>query len=318
MHKGKIEVESEDNKGSKFSVYIPLGKKHLFPQEIVESIETQRKVTDLVIEEYDQELKKKKLELEFSFNNEKPVLLIVEDNYDLRKYIIEILSEYYQISEAEDGEEGFRLSIEHIPDLIISDIMMPKMDGIELCEKLKTDERTSHIPVILLTAKATSNDKIIGYETGADDYIMKPFEEKELKVRIKNLLEQRKRIHEHFRKHGLIELDESRITSIDKKFLERVYKIITENISNSSCNVEFLAENLAISRVILHRKITSLIGESPVELIRRIRLKRAADLIEKNFGNITEIAYEVGFNNPAYFSECFKKQFGVSPSQYTK
>ncbi len=160
LHKGKIEVESEDNKGSKFSVYIPLGKKHLFPQEIVESIETQRKVTDLVIEEYDNELKKKKLELDFSFNNEKPVLLIVEDNYDLRKYIIEILSEYYKISEAEDGEEGFRLSIEQIPDLIISDVMMPKMDGYELCDKLKINERTSHIPIILLTAKATSDDKI--------------------------------------------------------------------------------------------------------------------------------------------------------------
>ena len=168
----------------------------------------------------------------------------------------------------------------------------------------------------MLTAKASHQDKIEGYETGADDYIMKPFNTDELKARIKNLIEQRRRIHEHFRKHGLIELEEKNITPVDQKFLQRVFDLISQHISDSSLDVELLVENLALSRSVLHRKILSLTGETPGGLIRRVRLKKAASLIEQKFGNLSEIALETGFNNPAYFSECFKKQFGVSPSQY--
>jgi AraC-like DNA-binding protein len=190
------------------------------------------------------------------------------------------------------------------------------MDGVKLCEKLKTDERTSHIPVILLTAKASSEDKIEGLDTGADDYIMKPFETEEVKARIRNLIEQRKRIHEHFRKHGLFEIEEEKITPVDHKFLLRAFEIITHHIADTSFSVEALSERLAISRSVLYKKIISLTGDSPVELIRRMRLNKAAELIQKKFGNLSEIALEVGFNNPAYFSDCFKKQFGVPPSHY--
>ena len=153
-------------------------------------------------------------------------LLIVEDNPDVRKYISMILGNEYRIFEAKDGEEGLDKSFECIPDLIISDIMMPKLDGFQMCSKLKTDSRTSHIPVIMLTAKATMEDKISGLEIGADEYIMKPFEAEELKARIKNLLEQRKRLHEHFRKYGLVEIEEKNITSVDQKFLQ---KAVTHN-----------------------------------------------------------------------------------------
>ena len=198
----------------------------------------------------------------------------------------------------------------------MQDHLGPKLDGFQLCNKLKTDERTSHIPVILLTAKAAKQDRIEGFETGADEYIMKPFEVDELKARIKNLIEQRKRIHKHFRKHGIIELEESKITSADKKFLKKVFDTIMGNMSNPSFNVESLSELIAVSRSVLHKKIVSLTGEPPVELIRRIRLTKGAELIEKKFGNISEIALEVGFTNPAHFSEYFKKQFGVTPSQY--
>ena len=194
--------------------------------------------------------------------------------------------------------------------------MMPKMDGFKLCAKLKTDERTSHIPVILLTAKASSADKIEGFEIGADDYIMKPFESEELKARIKNLIEQRKRIHEHFRKNGIIEFEQSNITSIDKRFLKKTFEIINKNMSDSAFGLESFAELLGVSRSVLHRKITSLTGESPGELIRRIRLKRASQLIEQNFGNISEISLEVGFSNPSQFARSFLKQFGVPPSIY--
>jgi YesN/AraC family two-component response regulator len=215
-----------------------------------------------------------------------------------------------------DGEDGWEKSVEQIPDLIVSDVMMPKMDGFKLCEKLKTDERTSHIPVILLTAKAAKDDKLAGFETGADEYLMKPFDTDELKARIKNLIEQRKRLQGHFRKQGLIEIDQQKITSVDKMFLQKSFDIITKHLSDASFSVEILAEELAISRSGLQKKIHSLIGETPGDLIRRIRLNKAAELIKQKFGNLSEIALEVGYNNPAHFSEAFKRQFGVAPSQY--
>ncbi|MEJ2617545.1 MAG: DNA-binding response regulator, partial [Ignavibacteriaceae bacterium] len=210
----------------------------------------------------------------------------------------------------------FKISIEQIPDLIINDIMMPKMDGIELCGKLKTDERTSHIPVILLTAKATSKDKITGYETGADDYIIKPFDVKELRVRIKNLINQRKKLQKHFQQEGKFNLDDKNITSVDKKFLERAVKIINEHLSDISFGVESFAGELSIGRTTLYRKLIAMVGESPGDFIKRIRLSKAGSLLNHKAGNIAEIALEVGFNNPSYFSECFKKQFGITPSKY--
>ena len=191
--------------------------------------------------------------------------------------------------------------------------MMPKMDGFKLCEKLKTDERTSHIPVILLTAKAAKEDKMEGYETGADDYIMKPFEPDELRARIKNLILQRKRLHEHFQKQGLLELNKTNITPVDKKFIQKVYDTINAHISDAGLSMDAFAGHLNISKSLLHKKIVALAGEPPGELIRRVRLQKAAELIDKKFGNLSEVALEVGFNNPAYFSECFKKQFGVAP-----
>ena len=317
MHKGKIEVESEEGKGTKVKIRIPLGKDHLKPEEISEITEENEIIsagsTDSV---YYEEIKTNKPDYFSIAENEKPLLLLIEDNSDVRNYIKENLKKDYIIVEAKDGEDGWNKSTENLPDLIICDVMMPKMDGFQLCKKLKTSERTSHIPVILLTAKATMDDKVNGLETGADEYITKPFETVELTARIKNLIEQRKRIHEHFRKMGIFELNQAKITPIDRRLLQNAFDIINNNISNSLFSVETLAENLAVSRYVLYKKIMSLTGESPVELIRRIRLLKAASLIENKFGNLSEVALEVGFNNPAYFSDCFKKQFGVPPSQY--
>lgn len=315
LHKGKIEVESEEGRGTTFTVSIPLGKEHLQPDEICdkEKIEAPYDSAKPIIFDED---KIEKPKLEQDITTEKQILLIVEDNYDVRNYIKDNLNTDYRILEAKDGEEGWNKSVENIPDLIISDVMMPKMDGFQLCNKLKTDERTSHIPVILLTAKAAKQDKIEGFETGADEYIKKPFEPDELNVRIKNLIEQRKRIHDYFRKHGLFEIEKKQVTPVDQKFLQKALNIINKNIADPDFNVLKFAENLAVHRSLLHKKLIALVGEPPVEFIRRIRLNRAAELIESKFGNISEIALEVGFNNPAYFSDCFKKQFGVAPSQY--
>ena len=320
LHKGSIMVESREGEGTTFRILMPLGKDFLKPEEIIEKESNDK--PEAVFEESEPApesyREKEETEIDILPDTDKPVLLIAEDNSDVRSYIISHLEGNYRIREAKDGEAGLRQALEYIPDLIISDVMMPKMDGFEMCSKIKTDERTSHIPVIMLTAKATREDKIEGYETGADDYIMKPFEPEELKARIRNLIEQRKRLHEHFKKNGIFELDQTRIASVDKKFLENVFNIITENIPNASFNVESLTQKLNLTRAVLHRKIVSLVGQPPVELIRRIRLTRAADLIQKKSGNISEIALDVGFNNPAYFSESFKKQFGITPSEYSQ
>jgi len=321
LHKGRIVVESEEGKGTTFQLIFPLGKDHLKAEEIceVESAKDYEIEKERIIPEEDEFIESKdkhRIMYNLSETQEKPALLIVEDNPDVRKYISMILEKQYRIYEAKDGEEGLNKSFELIPDLIISDIMMPKMNGLQMCSKLKTDTRTSHIPIIMLTAKATMKDKISGLELGADDYIMKPFEAEELKARIRNLLEQRKRLHEHFRKYGFVDIEQKNITSVDQKFLEKVVATINENFSDTSFGVDILADDLAVSQSLLYKKMNSLVGVSPNELIKRTRLNKAAKLIESNAGNISEIALEVGFNNPAYFSEAFKKHFGVVPSHY--
>ncbi len=324
LHKGSISVESEEGKGSVFRIFFPVGKEHLQPEEIVNDFPA---ADNVEIREYNkddlseiepvQNPEKNKLDYD-SIAKECPSLLIIEDNSDVRNYISRILSGLYLITEASDGREGLTKAVDLIPDLIISDVMMPSMDGIQLCSALKSDSRTSHIPVILLTAKASLKDKISGLETGADDYIMKPFEADELKARIKNLLEQRKRIQEYFKKYGLFEISEKTVLPADQKFLQKTIEIINEHISDNSFGVELLAENLAVSRQLLYKKLVSLTGESPNDFIKIIRLNKALKLLEKKSGNISEIALETGFNNPSYFAECFQKQFGLLPSQYHK
>ncbi len=318
LHRGKISVESREGQGSVFTVYLPSGMEIFSPEEFDHYISEESDKT--IITEIDEsallQMNASSRNNELHNETDKPVLLIIEDNVDVRKYITEILSGSYAVIEAANGNEGLSISFCEIPDLIISDIMMPVLDGIEVCHRLKSDSRTSHIPLILLTAKATLRDKLVGLETGADDYIMKPFEASELKARIKNLLEQRKRLHEHFKKFGLIEIEEKKLPSIDQQFLHKAVNTINENITDPYFNVELFAEKMAVSRSLLYKKLVSLTGDSPVELIKRIRLNKAAALIEKNYGNITDISFAVGFSNPSYFTECFKNQFGIPPTMY--
>ncbi len=255
---------------------------------------------------------------------ESALLLIVEDNSDLREYIRDSLGQPYQILEAQDGEEGLKQAIEKVPDLIISDVMMPKMDGFELCKKLKTDERTSHIPVILLTARAGMESKIEGLETGADDYITKPFDARELLVRINNLLELRQKLRERFLKDAeqiglsaLIDLPEADISSMEQKFLQKAIGIVNTNLSDPEFTVKIFCSEMAMSNMQLHRKLVAVTGQTANRFIRSYRLNHAAKLLEKRAGNVTEVAYEVGFNNLSWFAKCFQEQFGMSPSEYT-
>lgn len=319
LHHGNIKVDSNEGIGTTFTVTFLLGKEHFNPKEIKETKKisngefTFEQSIDYIT---NGKTKDDKVDIEYLMDSEKPVLIVVEDNEDVRNYIISYLETDYIVIEAENGVEGLEKSIEYIPDLIISDVMMPKMDGFEFCEKVKTDEKTSHIPVILLTAKASGEDKISGLKTGADDYLMKPFDAKELQVRIKNLIEQRKKLREHFKKSELISFQSEKVNSVDKIFLQNAINNVNKNLSDASFSVQAFAENMAMSRSQLHRKLIALIDESPGDLIRRIRLTKAAELIKDKFGNIAEISLEVGYNNPANFSRSFTNQFGISPSEY--
>ncbi len=246
------------------------------------------------------------------------IILIVEDNSDVRNYIRELLETEYQVIEASNGEEGISKAKDEIPDLIITDVMMPEMDGFQFCKQIRNNEKTSHIPIIMLTAKAGLEDKIEGLETGIDAYITKPFSAKELKVRVKNLIYQRKELRKRFKKSTYIKPSEVSVDSIDQIFLQKVIDKIEANIENEKYNVEKLSDEVNMSISQLNRKLNALVDQPAGQLIRSLRLQRAADLLTQNTGNVAEICYKVGFNDPGYFTKTFKKQFGVSPREYKK
>jgi DNA-binding response OmpR family regulator len=245
-------------------------------------------------------------------------VLVVEDNAELRHFIGQNLGKEYAVQEAENGLKGYEQAVSTIPDLIISDVMMPGLDGVSLCQKLKTDERTSHIPLILLTAKADMESKLKGLETGADEYLTKPFHLEELLLRIRNLLESRKRVQERFGKQTQLNPQEIPVTTTDERFLQRVVSVLEVHLDNADFDVEAFSKEIGLSRTHLHRKLTALTGQAPNEFVRTFRLKRAARLLEQQHGNVSEIAYSVGFSTLNYFTKCFKDYYGVSPSEYVR
>ena len=236
----------------------------------------------------------------------------------MRGYIKSSLEGNYIILEAADGKSGLKTGIENLPDLIISDVMMPGMDGVALCKAFKTNIYTSHIPIILLTAKADLESKIEGLEIGADEYLSKPFNSFELQVRAKNLIRSRKILRQRFTesKKLVLEPKEISITSLDEKFLKSVLQAVEKNLADSEFRVEGLGNELEMDHMAVYRKIKALTGQTAVEFIRTIRLKRAAQLLRQQKLTVAEVTYNVGFNDLQYFRTCFKKQFGVSPSEY--
>ena len=308
---GEITVESKVNLGTRFNLSIPLGTSHLDTTDYILLEESP------TLEKSNEEEETEKKEPHSPVGDDRQIILAVEDNEDIRTHISGNMTEYHVI-EAADGVAGLSIATEELPDLVITDLMMPRMDGVELCSKLKTDERTSHIPVIMLTAKTSVEDRIEGLETGADDYLTKPFNIKELRARVKNLIEQRRKLRERFRKELLLEPKDIAVTSVDERFIKQTLEIIEKNLSDQDFSVEQLGSDLAMSRMQLFRKIKALTDQAPSEFIRTIRLKRAAQLIKSNFGNLAEITYEVGFNHPSYFAKCFRELYGVAPSEYGK
>jgi signal transduction histidine kinase/DNA-binding response OmpR family regulator len=310
---GEITLESKVNLGTRFQLSIPLGTDHLEASDYI--ILEEPAALELSHEEQVDSDSIKDQPSRVGDNRQ--IILTVEDNEDIRTHITDNMAEY-NVMEAADGAAGLKIATEQLPDLVITDLMMPIMDGVELCNKLKTDERTSHIPVIMLTAKTSVEDRIEGFETGADDYLTKPFNVKELRVRVKNLIKQRQKLRERFRKELLLEPREIAVTSVDERFITQSLEIIEKNMSEQDFSVEQLGSELAMSRMQLFRKIKALTDQSPSEYIRTIRLKRAAHLIKSNYGNLAEITYEVGFNHPSYFAKCFRELYGVAPSEYNK
>lgn len=307
LMEGAISVSSEEKKGTFFTVLIPL-------QEIktrsnkVDLTEAPKAIYQNIPNIYD---------LTPSDHRNLPKILLIEDNSDMRQFIKGQLIGTYKVIEAVNGEAGLQYALKDPPDLIVTDLMMPRMDGIELCRKLKTDLHTSHIPVIMLTEKAGRENKIEGLETGADDYLTKPFDGKELLVRVKNLIEQRKYLRELFsNKDTGIDPKKVTVTSVDQKFLEEVLVLLENKFSEPDFGVPEMQVALAMSKTQLHRKIKALTNESPGELLRNFRLKRAAQLLRQKVDSVSQIAYMVGFNNLSYFAKCFKGLYGVPPSVY--
>jgi DNA-binding response OmpR family regulator len=218
--------------------------------------------------------------------------------------------------EAEDGEKGWQVALEALPDLIISDVMMPKLDGLTLCQRLKKHFTTAHIPVVLLTARAAPEDKIEGLLTGADDYIVKPFNHQELHIRVGKLVEDRKRLRELFRREILLQPESISLASADEVFLQKVTGTVEQFLADQDFDVERLGQEVGMSRTQLYRKLFALTGQAPSDFIRTLRLKRAAALLTQKVGNVAEVAYRVGFKEPSYFSRCFTQAYGCPPSQY--
>ncbi|BDQ03414.1 hybrid sensor histidine kinase/response regulator transcription factor [Ignavibacterium sp.] len=305
-----IRVESKLNEGTKFTIVIPLTQDEYYQitsDANVDSIEEGEFVSESSLEN----------ENDFpDHTNEKPSILFIDDSEDVRLYVSYLLKPLYNLFDCSNAKEGIEVAINHSPDLIISDVMMPEMDGNEFCRIIKTDIRTSHIPVILLTAKATLDSKIEGLETGADDYIVKPFESEELLVRIKNLIEQRKILREKFSKEIYLKPESLVSNILDKEFIQKVTEAIERNIYNFNFDSEKLSEEIGVSRSQLSRKLKALTGDGPGEFIRSVKLRKAAQMILENKFGITQIALEIGFASPGQFSKAFKKYFGCLPSEF--
>lgn len=315
LHKGKLKFSSHPNENTEFKVELPVNKETFGKEDIVDAGEAvvpveagSNHIPDII-----QVGEKTNIP-----SMDQPVLLIVEDSNEVRSLVRSIFHETYRIVEASNGEEGIEKAIETIPDIIISDVMMPIKDGIELSNTLKTDERTSHIPIILLTAKAGDENILTGLDTGADDYITKPFNLNLLKLRVSKLIEIREKLRSRYSQELILKPKDISVTSADEKFLEKVQTLLEEQLTSPEFNAERFSKELGMSRMQLHRKLKALTGLTTTEFIRSQRLKMAVEMLKAGDTNISEVGYAVGFNEPSYFAKCFKEAYDYSPSEFLK
>ena len=308
LHGGEITADSVEGKGTVFTVDIPMT---VVEEPSADLVQEPRITQQTVVEELED------METEEQIPDEnKECILIIDDNADVRDYVKSLLKEEYTVIEAPDGRAGLKKAMKYVPDAIICDVMMPVMDGLECCRKLKTELQTSHIPVMLLTACSLDEQRIQGFECGADSYISKPFNSKLLLVRLRNLMDNHKRLKQFF--GDKTTLSKESVSDVDKGFVDRFRELIEENLADSELSVEDLGGKMGLSRVQLYRKIKALTNYSPNELVRIARLKKAASLLASSEKTIFEITYEVGFTSPSYFTKCYKEYFGESPTDFLK
>ena len=327
LHHGEARVESELGKGSDFIVVIPREQEgdsqvihndvDIVDNSVNASASTGKNVVDESVLQYidDGDRSHGKVQQLVSENTNRPTVLVIDDNTDIRQYERTLLQDEYVVLEAADGKEGLAVALKEVPDLVICDVMMPVMDGLELTERLKTNTATSHIPVIMLTAKNLEEHRAEGYEHGADSYITKPFHSKVLLARIENLLRQRQLLKHLYQgtKETEKEISESHLEDRDKQFLKQLQAIIQKNLSDSEFGVEDMGQQIGLSRVQLYRKVKAMTGSSVVDLLRKARLAKARRLLETRSMSVSEVAYEVGFSAPSYFTKCFKEEYGMLP-----
>lgn len=310
MHGGTITVESDEKQGTVFTVDLPV-----IAQTSAESLslESAPVIPTLLS---DEAITNEEEELEKEYDASKSTVLIIDDNADIRSYVHGLLHADYTVIEAADGSEGIRKAMKYVPDLIISDVMMPGIDGIECCRRLKNELQTCHIPVVLLTACSLDEQRIQGYDGGADSYISKPFSSQLLLARVRNLIDSHRRLKQSFGDHQT--LAKENVCDMDKNFVERFKAFIEQKMGDSDLNVEDLGKEMGLSRVQLYRKLKSLTNYAPNELLRIARLKKAASLLASSDMSVSEIGYEVGFSSPSYFAKCYKEQFGENPTDFLK
>lgn len=327
LHHGEARVESELGKGSDFIVVIPREQEgdsqvihndvDIVDNSVNASASTGKNVVDESVLQYidDGDRSRGKVQQLVSENTNRPTVLVIDDNTDIRQYERTLLQDEYIVLEAADGKEGLAVALKEVPDLVICDVMMPVMDGLELTEQLKTNTATSHIPVIMLTAKNLEEHRAEGYEHGADSYITKPFHSKVLLARIENLLRQRQLLKNLYQgtKEAEKEISEAHLEDRDKQFLRQLQAIIQQNLSDSEFGVEDMGQQIGLSRVQLYRKVKAMTGSSVVDLLRKARLAKARRLLETRSMSVSEVAYEVGFSAPSYFTKCFKEEYGMLP-----
>ncbi|MBN2166623.1 MAG: response regulator [Marinilabiliaceae bacterium] len=319
MHHGTIEVESQEGIGSSFILTFKKGLTH-FPDD-VEIIVNDNSETELENYESKSDFSFDKLNFNIDKHNQQPIILVVEDNDDVRSFICKLLDKKYNIIQAPDGEKGLRMAQEYLPDLIISDLMMPVMNGVQFLESVRSDFNISHTPFVILSAKTAIEAQVEGFEKGADAYITKPFSTAYLLTRVDNLLNKTQQLQSRANDQKYsdkFELEPSKIeiTSHDNQFLQAIMSIMEKNMDNGDLVVENFVDEMAVSRSVFFKKLKSLTGLAPVEFIREMRLKRAVQLIEESEYNLSQIAYMVGINTPRYFSKCFKQKYGVTPTKY--
>lgn len=317
LHHGTITAQNKEE-GCEFTVTIPLGKEHLKPEEIISEEQNMTPTTSLFDEVVVEETSEKVGGALFLRSNQQQMIVIAEDDKEIRDYLVQELASDYSVIACENGKIAFTEILKNMPDLLISDIMMPEMDGNTLCSKVKGNPSTSHMPVILLTAKNRDEDQLEGLETGADAYIVKPFNMDILRRTIINLIHTHRKLRLKYGRNDQLEqqVDDVQMKTPDDKLLERIMAVINKNIGNSDLSVDAIADEVGISRVHLHRKMKELTGQTPHDFIRNIRLKQAANLLANQNVNITEVMYACGFNNAASFSTIFKKFYGMSPREY--